>query len=192
MNVHYAAAAFGALLKVYDDIEDNPIIAQYCSSQFMEIIKVLVIASFTYASIYNMNFPIIIFIGDYLHYIMSDNGHISTDFYHAGMILALLLSIITFDVSKLSIELIISIVGFTLFAYLDHRFFPEEYSWKKIIWRSLWIIGILVLLQFQTSIPYYDMMLFPLGYCIISILFMLCAQCNETTSNKLSNELSTQ
>ena len=183
MNAQYAASLFGGLLKIYDDMEDNPLIAQYASSQFMEIIKVLIITSFTYASIHNMNFPIIIFVGHLLHYLITDCDSLSTDFYHAGMILALLLSILMFDISKLGSGLIITLFGFMLYAYIDHKIFPEEYSWKKIIWRSLWVIGVLILLQFPMSIPYYDLMFFPLGYCMISVPLMIYAQSHETSKD---------
>ena len=186
MIANIAAATFGGLLKLYDDIEDIPVIAKYASSQFMEIVKVLIIASFTYAAMHNIHLPIIIFIAHCLHYLIADRESIATDFYHAGMILALLLSIITFDVFTLNMELIVSIIGFTLYLYTDHTLFPEEYSWKKITWRLLWVIGLFLLLQFPVpmSMPYYDLMFFPLGYCMISVLLMTCAQWGETPHEK--------
>jgi hypothetical protein len=190
MITHVAAATFGALLKVYDDMEDNPIIAQYGSSQIMEIIKVLIIASFTYASMDNMNLPIFIFIGEYLHSAVSDDKATSTEFYQAGMIVALVLSIITFDVSKLSILLVISIVGFILGGYIDHTLCPEEYSWKKIILRMFYIIMIIILGQIPIFIPYHNTLLFCAGYFTTSVLIMIYAQWSGTNlSNQISKKM---
>jgi|UniRef100_A0A6C0BGX8 hypothetical protein len=192
MNANYAAAVFGATLKIFDDMEDNPVLAQYSTPKLMELIKAFVIASLTYAAIYNMNFPIIIFIGDYLHCAMSDNTALSTDFYYAFMTISLLLSIITFDVDKLSVVLIISIIFFTLVAYVDHTLFPEEYSWKKIIWRAVSSIIYIILSQFTIFTPYYDIIFFYIGYLMLSAIMMTCAKYYETKSSKDPKELKEQ
>jgi hypothetical protein len=181
MIAHVAAATFGALLKVYDDIEDNPVIARYSSSYIMEIVKALIIASFTYASIHDMNLPIFIFIGEYLHSVISDSNATSTEFYHAGMIVALLLSIITFDASHVSVILIISIVGFILFGYIDHTLCPEEYSWKKIILRICYVIVLIIVGQLPVFIPYHNTVLFSMSYFMTSVIFMICAQYSDIT-----------
>ena len=180
MIAKVAAVAFGALLKIYDDMEDNPVIAKYATSQFMEIIKALIIMSFTYASIHNIHLPIIIFIAHCLHYVITDDHAISTDFYHAGMIVAFLLSIISFDVSTLNIvSFALPILYVFIGAYLDHILCPEEYSWKKIIWRSIISIALIVLLLFSTYVPDYDIVFFTVGYSMISIPFMIYAQTHE-------------
>ena len=189
MNTYatYAAVVFGATMKLYDDMEDNPVLAQHSTPKLMELIKALMIASLTYASIHYMNFPIVLFIGLFLHDIMSDDTSLSTGFWHAFMIILLLLCIITFDISKLSMELIFSIIFFNVAAYLDHKLCPEEYSWKKIIWRTLGAIMYTILLQFPIFIPYYDILLFYSSYMMTSVLIMTYAKYNET---KLSTESS--
>jgi len=181
MNITFGAAVFGALLKVYDDMEDNPVLAQYNTPQLMEIVKTLIIASFTYASIYDMNLPLIIFIFNYLHYAISDNTALSTYFYHGGMIVAFLLSIITFDISTISVvTIIITILICIMVGYMDNKLCPEEYSWKKIIFRTIYSIGIIVLLQF--SVVDYHTMITYLSHFMTSILIMTYAQYNETKS----------
>jgi hypothetical protein len=190
MITHVAAATFGALLKVYDDMEDNPIIAQYGSSQIMEIIKVLIIASFTYASMDNMNLPIFILIGEYLHSAVSDDKATSTEFYQAGMIVALVLSIITFDISHVSVILILTIIFFILGGYIDHTLCPEEYSWNKIILRIFYVIMIIILGEFPRFIPYYNTLLFCVGYFMTSVLLMIYAQWSGTNqSNQISKKM---
>ena len=184
MNGNYAAAIFGSLLKVYDDIEDIPVIAQYNTPQFIEILKALIIASFTYVSLHNINFPIIICIIHYLNYLFIDNHSLATHFYHAGMLIAFLLSIITFDVSKLSMVLVNTILYGIIGIYIDHTLFPEEYSWRKIIWRTLCSIGLVVLLQFSVFMPYYDMILFSSGYFMTSVMVMMYAQTTEAIPSK--------
>ena len=184
----YAAAVFGTLVKVYDDMEDNPVLLQYNTPQFMELVKALVIVSFTYVSIHNINFPIIIFIVHYINYLFIDNHSLATDFYHAGMFIAFLLSIITFDVSKLSMALINTIIYGIIGIYIDHALFSEEHSWTKIIWRTLCSIGLVISLQFSLFMPYYDMILFSTGYFITSVCMMTYAQCNETKSSKEPTE----
>ena len=183
MNINYSAALFGGLLKLYDDIEDIPVNASYFSSQFMETLKVLIIASFTYASIHNMNLPFMIFIVHCLHYLLTDRESITTDFYHAGMILALLLCMVMFDASQLHMGLLFSIMGVTLHAYLDHIFFPEDYSWKKILWRTVSGILCIISLHFHICIPYDDILLYWLGYFTTSVLLMTHAQSSETNRN---------
>ena len=180
MIAHAAAATFGALLKVYDDMEDNPVIARHSTPQRMEIVKALIIASFTYASIQDMNLPIFILIGEYLHSAISDDNATSTEFYHAGMIVALLLSIIAFDISTWSIVLLISIVGFIVGGYIDHTRCPEEYSWNKIMLRIFYVIMIIIIGLFPICIPYRSIQLFCLGYFMTSVLFMLYAQWSKT------------
>lgn len=178
MNANIAVI-FGVLLKVYDDMEDNPIIAQYCTPQIMEIIKALIIASLTYVSIYNMNVPIVMFIGNFIHYIMTDDLALSTDFYRANMIISLLLSLITYDVSAWSIILIITILYCIFSGYIDHILLPEEHSWKKIIGRAVFSIGLIISLPFSVYVIDRDIILFTIGYCMTSVLLMLYAQLNE-------------
>lgn len=181
----YGTAIFGALVKVYDDIEDNPVIAQYNTPKLMELIKALVIASFTYASINNMNLPLFTFIFHCFHYVISDDTSLSTNFYHAGMIIALLLSIITFDVAALNITTIVAtILICMMLAHIDHKLFPEEHSWKKIIGRTLTVIGLIILLQFQLAMIDVHTILFYLGYGMMSVCMMTFAQCSETESPK--------
>jgi hypothetical protein len=194
MNTYatYAALVFGTTMKLYDDMEDNPVLAQYSTPKLMELIKALMIASLTYTSIHYMNFPIVLFIGLFLHDIMSDDTSLSTGFWHALMIILLLLCIITFDISKLSMELIFSIIFFIVAAYIDHKLFPEEYSWKKIIGRILVVFIFITLLQFPIFIPYYDIFLFYSSYMMTSVLMMTCAKYYETKSSKDPKELKEQ
>jgi len=190
MSATIAAAVFGALLKVYDDIEDIPLIAQYATPHIIETLKALIIVSLTYVSLHDMNLPLIIFIAHFLHDVITDDHALSTDFYHAGMIVAFLLSIITFDLSTLDMTACgIVIILFLLGGYVDHKVFPEEYGWKKIVWRALCAITVLMLLPFTTCRVYHDILLFFLGYCILSVLLMTCAQWSET-SKEPSKELS--
>lgn len=189
----YAAALFGGLLKIYDDMEDIPVITQYKTAELMEIIKALIIASFTYASIHNMNFPLIIFIANSIHCLMTDHKALATDFYHAGIMIAFLLMIITFDVSEWNILSCIIIPLLILTGYVDHTLFPEEYSWGKIIGRTLFSIGLIVSLQLSIMVPFYDIIAFSISYCITSILIMTYTQYTEATSKVPSlNDISLQ
>ena len=180
MDANYAAAIFGGLIKVYDDTMDNPVIAQHSTPPFMEMVKVLIIASFTYASLHHMNLPIFIFITHYIHYLIADQESLATHFYYAGMIIAFVLSIITWDTSQLSVLLLVMIILFILGGYIDHRFFPEEYSWKKIIWRAMWSVELIVSMQFSIFEPCYSILFFCVGYFIVSVLTMTYAQCSQT------------
>jgi hypothetical protein len=176
----YAAILFGGLLKVYDDMVDNPIIAQYSTSNMMEIVKALIIASFTYASMHNMNLPIFIFMGEYLHCTISDDKANNTYFYHAGMMIALILSMITFDISKCSLILINNILLFMIVGHIDHTLFPEEYSWRKIIVRTFYVIFLMMALQLPIFAEHYDIFLFCSGYFMTSVLIMIYSQYNES------------
>jgi hypothetical protein len=190
MPATVAAVAFGALLKVYDDIEDIPLIAQYATPHIIETLKALIIASLTYVSLHDMNLPLIIFIAHFLHDLIIDNHALETTFYYAGMITLFILSIITFDLSKWDMTACgIVIILFLLGGYVDHKVFPEEYGWKKIVWRALCAITVLMLLPFTTRVIYHNILLFFLGYCILSVLLMTCAQWSET-SKEPSKELS--
>lgn len=141
--------------------------------------------SLTYVSMHNMNIPIIIFVAHFLHDIIIDNHALETDFYHAGMITLFILSIVTFDLSTLDMTACgVVIISFLLGGYMDHNVFPEEYSWKKIVWRALCAIIVLMLLPFSTRGIYHDILLFFLGYCILSVILMTCAQCSETPLSK--------
>jgi hypothetical protein len=176
------AAIFGGLLKLYDDIEDIPLIAQYATPHIIETLKALIIVSLTYVSLHDMNLPLIIFIAHFLHDVITDDRALETTFYYAGMITLFILSIITFDLSKWDMTACsIVIIVFLLGGYMDHKVFPEEYSWKKIIWRALCAITVLMLLPFSTQVIYHDILLFFLGYCILSVLLMTCAQWSETS-----------
>ena len=176
-----AAFVFGGLLKVYDDMEDIPVIAQHASSQLIEIVKAFIIASLTYVSIHNMNVPLLIFIAHLVHCLVIDDRVLVTDFYLAGMMITLCLFILTFDLSQWNTTaIVIPLILFMVGGYMDHTFFPEEYSWKKIIWRALCGVSVLVALSFSICMPYCDIVSFFLGYCALSVVLMIYAQSSET------------
>ena len=192
MIANLTGVTFGGLLKLYDDIEDIPAIAQYATPHMMETLKALIIVSLTYVSLHDMNIPLIIFVAHFLHDIITDDRALETDFYYAGMITLFILSIVTFDLSKWDMTACgVVILSFLLGGYMDHNIFPEEYSWKKIVWRALCAITVLMLLPFSTHVIYHDILLFFLGYCVLSVILMTCAQFHESKEAKepkVSNE----
>ena len=180
--MHTIVVAFvcGGLLNVYNDMEDIPVIAQHASSQLIEIVKAHMIASLTYLSIHHMNVPLLICMAHLLHCLVIDDRVLVTDFYLAGMMTTLCLFILTFDLSQWNTTaIVVPLVLFMVGKYMDHTFFPESYSWKKILWRALCGVSVLVALSFSVCMPYCDVLSFFLGYCALSVVLMTYAQSSE-------------
>jgi hypothetical protein len=167
--------AFGGLLKVYDDIIDIPTIATFCTPQLIEIIKVFIIASFTYVTMNNTNFILILFVMMEIHMAFSDHKCMKEIFYTAGRILSLVLCMLTFSFATLNWTVLLTTAGLSISSAFDHKLFPEDHSWKKIIYRLLCVIGIIFYINYiRTYIDTLDcdILLFSAGYLSLSIIIM--------------------
>jgi len=179
----YISAAFGGLLKIYDDIVDIPEYARYSSPRILEIIKVLIISTLTYISIRNVNIPFIIFIFHLIHVIFVDRKALDTDFYFAGMFLSFILIFVALASSELNFGAIAIIFASVISLAVDHYFFPEEHSWKKIMERCIFA-GLLIFSPYITPVVSnminfdlntwmdYDAVSIAANYFIISIVNM--------------------
>jgi|Laugresu1bdmlbsd_1035121.scaffolds.fasta_scaffold02663_3 hypothetical protein len=191
--IPYVGAAFGGLLKIYDDIVDIPEYANYSSPRILEIIKVLIISTLTYISIHNVNIPFIIFIFHLIHVIFVDKKALDTDFYFSGMVLSFILIFVALTSSELNFGAIPIIIASVLSLAFDHYFFPEEHSWKKIIERCIFAGCLIFSPQIVPAVSNminfdlntwmdYDVASIAAGYFCISIINMTYL---EITSKKI-------
>lgn len=179
----YVSAAFGGLLKIYDDIVDIPEYANYSSPRILEIIKVLIISTLTYISIRNVNIPFIIFTFHLIHVMFVDKKALDTDFYFSGMVLSFILIFVALTSSDFNFGTIPIIFAPIISLSFDHYFFPEEHSWKKIIERCIFagclifspyiipIVSNMVDFDLNTWIDY-DAVSIAASYFVISIINM--------------------
>jgi uncharacterized membrane protein len=171
---------FGGLLKIYDDIYDVTVYKEYFSELSIETIKSLIICTLTCISINNPVFPFIIFS---LSLIIQcfDSKELNSPFYVSGMITLLFLIMITFTSSYLSLNTLFCILIYLMGAYGDHKYFPEDHSINKIIWRSIALLFLIVVVINPKNIIYdeslfkiiYDCFLFFIGYFLISVINMI-------------------
>ena len=190
--VHCASIIFGGLLKIYDDVTDIPGYSSLFTPQMIEIIKVFLIATFTYISTNNSLFPFIIYTFHGLHGVFVDEKALHDNFYRASMILALLLTIITFSLSNLSWSLLIVFILGAIMTTFDHKICPEEHSLIKIIWRSFVFIGMIVYITFISRyIDFidHDIVIMSASYLFMSIINMSYA---ELQSHKNQSKLETR
>lgn len=170
----YVAILSGGLLKLYDDSNDIPIYGSTYSKAGLEILKGLIIATFTYVSINNMNVPFVVFIFIGLDQLFIDDTALNTDFYYSGMILTFILLLITFDPDHVTHLVWIPIILASIFGYIEHKLFPEDYSWKKIIARTLVVLGLVV--SKDIALKYFidnDIICIAIGYFSFSVFNML-------------------
>ncbi len=163
---------FGGLLKIYDDIWDMDNFKNYFSSLSIETIKGLILILLTLISNNDINVPIIIFLGEAM-LCLFDKESLNSDFFKAGMIIAFILVLLVlpkshFNLSATSITLLCMSFG----AIFDHLTFPENSSLKKIIWRSLAVIIVILILFISNTLFIKPMFYFSLGYLLVSIFNM--------------------
>jgi len=170
----YVAILSGGLLKLYDDTNDIPIYGSNYSKAGLEILKGLIIASFTYVSIHNMNVPFVVFIFIGLDQLFIDDTALNTDFYYSGMVITFILLFITFEPSHVTHLVWFPIILASIFGYAEHKLFPEDYSWKKIIIRSLAVLGLII--SKDIALKYFidnDIICIAIGYFSFSVFNML-------------------
>jgi hypothetical protein len=174
---------YGCLLKIYDDVTDIPEIAPFCTPQIMETIKVFIIGCFTYMCIYNSNFALFTVVTHVVHLLFADKDSLQTHFYMAGMILAFVLSIVTFSSYHLSWVLLSSFILFMTGIMGDHVLFPENHSLKKIGGRIILVICIIII--GTENLVDLDVKLYLLGYLISSVIIMSYAELKQSNQSKL-------
>jgi hypothetical protein len=105
------------------------------------------------------------------------------------MIITLFLCIICFNYDTLNIiKILITITILFIGSWIDHRIFPEEFSTKKIIGRSLFLCINLLLLYYLKDYIIVDYIMFCIGYAVASISDMLFMKNNlNTAESKLEN-----
>jgi hypothetical protein len=190
--VHSVSIIFGGLLKIYDDVTDIPAYSSLFTPQMMEIIKVFLIASFTYISMNNSVFPFIIYTFHGLHGVFVDEKALQDNFYRASMLLALLLCIITFSLSNLTWSLLVVFILGAIMVTFDHKICPEEHSLIKILWRSWVFIGMIVYITFISRYIDFidrDIVIMSASYLFMSIINMIYI---ELQSHKNQSKLDTR
>jgi hypothetical protein len=171
---------FGGLLKMYDDIYDITAYKEYFSELSIETIKCLIISMLTCISINNPVLPFIIFSLCLITQCF-DSKELNSPFYVSGMIILFLLIMITFTPSYLSLNTLFCTLIFLIGAYGDHKYFPEDHSINKIIWRSIALIILIVVVINPKNIIYdeslfkiiYNCFLIFIGYFLISVINMI-------------------
>ena len=179
---------FGGLLKMYDDIYDITAYKEYFSELSIETIKCLIISMLTCISINN---PVMPFNTCIMILIVQcfDDKELNSPYYIAGLITSLFLIIITFTPSLyFSLNKIMYTLVFLIGTYIDHKYFPEDHSINKIIWRSLGAIFVIIAVIYLKMIivhddslfkMVYDFLLFSIGYLIISLANMTFIEFNK-------------
>ena len=168
---YYISFIFGLLLKVYDDVIDNSVYKAYFSQHIITLIKIIMIVILIKISLVNGNIPFIILMTMIIHYILADNKCLDDIFWHLGLIVLGILVLYTFSLSNLKYNLY-TIILLVSILWADHKLFPEEYSWKKIIGRTIMVIGLLCLLEINQIFDH-DILWFCYGYMMTSVANML-------------------
>ena len=122
-----------------------------------------------------MNFILILFVTMEIHMAFSDHKCMKEIFYTAGRILGLVLCMLTFSLSTLNWTVLLTIVGLSITSSFDHTVFPEDHSWKKIMYRLSCVVGIMIYIHYirnYIDILDYDILLFSAGYLSLSVIIM--------------------
>ena len=121
----------------------------------------------------NMNIPLIIFIFSAIHTILTDSTSLNTDYYYAGMIITFILACITFYPSNVTYIIGTTIILALIGGFIEHNLFPENYSWKKIIARTICAISLFLSKDVLRHVVDYDLIWLGIGYFGMSVGNML-------------------
>jgi len=171
----------GITAKLYDDCVDNNIqISETCK----ECLKGIQWITLTLMAINDFNFSIFFYLIVFLNYLVNQNAYNKPYEFSLLIICPLLLllniKLLKFDNFKLNsfkfkdILNLLLLISYIIWMVVEPFLFPEEISFKKMIFRSITLIVILIQILLFESILY-DLFtkinLYAIGYFLLSIFF---------------------
>ena len=169
----------GIVIKLYDDLDDNNFLQKFRNSTFMEFIKGLHYIIFTSLSIEEPMFFIIQYLSNILH-CFGNKGAYSKP-YDNSVLYSFLLLFIIIDYKKITSfclsDKLISIIFIMMFAIeplisepVIGFYINPEYSFIKMITRSVTMILYIILNYFSISNTVKYITSYTIGYVFISVL----------------------
>jgi low affinity Fe/Cu permease len=164
----------GAAAKLYDDLDDNNLLQKFRISTLMEFLKGLHYITFTSLSIEEPMFFIIQYLSNILHS-FGNKGAFSKP-YDNSLLYSFLLLFIIIDYKKITSfclsDKLISIIFIMMFAVEPLISFSinPEYSFIKMITRSVTVILYIILNYFSISNTIKYITSYIIGYLFISVL----------------------
>lgn len=164
----------GIVIKLYDDLDDNNFLQQFRNNTLMEFIKGLHYIIFTSLSIEEPMFFIIQYLSNILH-CFGNKGAYSKP-YDNSVLYSFLLLFIIIDYKKITSfclsDKLISIIFIMMFAIEPLISFSinPEYSFIKMITRSVTMIIYIILNYFSISNTVKYITSYTIGYVFISVL----------------------
>ena len=166
----------GLSVKVYDDLNDNIILQKFRNDTFMEFLKGLHFISFTAISIEEPLFFIISYIGNLMNYL--GNNEAFSEPYEHSILYSVMILFIILDYKKITDiclldKLLMVCMCSTMFIepIIMHYFFKNsEFSFQKMIIRSLLLICVTIYCFLSKSRALKYVFSYFIGYFTISVL----------------------
>ena len=166
----------GLSVKVYDDLNDNIILRKFRNDTFMEFLKGLHFISFTAISIEEPLFFIISYVGNLMNYL--GNNEAFSEPYEHSILYSVMILFIILDYKKITDiclldKLLMVCMCSTMFIepIIMHYFFKNsEFSFQKMIIRSLLLICVTIYCFLSESRALKYVFSYFIGYFTISVL----------------------
>ena len=174
----------GLLLKLYDEISDGMISVSLLN---VEIIKYFIIGFATILSIHNSNFLVLLTVC-MLASLVSDtnlfnivkcetkNVAFNDNFWYASLAYFIFLTI--YLSKNISFQCIFYCVPSFLFTLFESQFFPNENDTKKIIFRVISVITLIIIILFRDTLVNIKLFNIPIFHCLnLEYLIILGYSC---------------
>jgi len=166
----------GFFNKIYDDLNDNKLLQKFRNDTFLEFLKGTHFILFTTVSIEEPVFFIILYIANVLNYF--GNNYAFSESYEYSLFYSFMLLFFIIDYKKMT-NICVSDILLMVSASLTHFIEPiimkyffkdSEFSFEKMILRSITLIGVVIYFLFTTSRPIKFLLSYYIGYFLFSVL----------------------
>jgi len=186
----YLSFLGGISAKMYDDLNDNPLLHKFKHHTFMELLKGVHFISFTAISIHDPLFFIISYVANFLHYLGNLEGY--SDAYEHSLIYSFMLLFFILDYRKINhVNLIDTLLMMSVCVILliepilmRYYFQNSEYSYQKMIIRILLCILTMFTYVMATSPTVQHLFTYFIGYGVFSVMVQYYSLMNQKEKEK--------
>ena len=179
----------GVSCKIYDDLHDNSNLHRYRNDTVTEFLKGIHYITFTTISIQDPLFFIIFYIANILHSITKPAAYSNS--YDRSVLYSFLILFFIIDYNKINnlgfYDILICF--FICMAFYTEPlvgYFQTEYSWQKLLFRSLLIIIIAIIFcMTHNSLNTQHILIYCIGYMLCSVLIQWYSLQSNINSHKI-------